>query len=136
MRILVVEDEPRIASLAVRILAHAGHEGEAAATGAQAIAMLRDQSVAVDVVVVDRGLPDMSGDDVIREARASRPEAAVVLSSGGRCEDAPACDALLQKPYGPAHFVDAIKAALAARTVRRLHKTRRTTASGSAATAR
>lgn len=131
MRVLVVEDEPRIASLAIRILAHAGHEGDAAATGAQAIAMLRDASMTFDVVVVDRGLPDMSGDDVIREARASRPNAAIVLSTGGRCEDAPSCDATLQKPFGPAHFVDAVKTALAQRNVRRLHATRRTTASGS-----
>jgi DNA-binding response OmpR family regulator len=65
MKVLVVEDEEKIASFIVKGLGGVGYETEHVATGAEAIQRAPD----ADVIVLDLGLPDLDGIDVIRRIR-------------------------------------------------------------------
>jgi two-component system, OmpR family, copper resistance phosphate regulon response regulator CusR len=75
MKVLVVEDEARIASFIEKGLAAAGYETEHVTTGSEAIA----RSIGVDVVVLDLGLPDVDGMEVLRRIRADGLDVQVIV---------------------------------------------------------
>ena len=64
--ILVVEDERDIRDLLRRYLERAGHSVLTSGTGAEALRLLEDGST--DLVLLDLGLPDVDGFDVLRLA--------------------------------------------------------------------
>ena len=66
-RILIVEDDTAQLKLLTRLLEASGYESHPAASGSDALAHLDD--VRPELVVLDLGLPDMSGYDVCREIR-------------------------------------------------------------------
>ncbi|MGI8780071.1 MAG: response regulator transcription factor [Solirubrobacteraceae bacterium] len=68
MRILVVEDEARIAAFLVKALRAHGYAAEHVVTGAEALERLaaRDRW---NLVLLDLGLPDMDGLDVLKSLR-------------------------------------------------------------------
>lgn len=68
-RLLLVEDDDRLAELISRYLRNHGFEIHRAASGACALRHVQEQ--APDVVLLDLGLPDMDGLDVCRGLRAS-----------------------------------------------------------------
>jgi DNA-binding response OmpR family regulator len=74
MKVLVVEDEEKIASFIVKGLAGAGYETEHVGTGAEAI----ERAPEADVMVLDLGLPDLDGLDVIRRVREQNLETQVI----------------------------------------------------------
>ena len=85
MRILVVDDEPQILR-AIRINLHARqYDVVTADTGTAALAAARTGRP--DLVVLDLGLPDMDGVDVIRELRGWSPVPIVVLSGRAGSSD-------------------------------------------------
>jgi DNA-binding response OmpR family regulator len=67
MRLLVVEDEPKMARMLQRGLAEEGHQVDVCATGESALQQALD--VPYDAVVLDWGLPDMDGVSVLRTWR-------------------------------------------------------------------
>lgn len=67
VNVLVIEDEPKIASLLSRGLREEGHGTEVAEDMAAARAALSSESF--DLLIVDRMLPDGDGMDVVRELR-------------------------------------------------------------------
>jgi len=71
MRVLCVEDDPTMLELIQAVLASEGHEVLGAATGADAMRLLRGHEL--DLVIADIGLPDMSGAEVLRATRALAP---------------------------------------------------------------
>jgi DNA-binding response OmpR family regulator len=70
-RILVVEDESHLAEGLQFNLEAEGHEVEIAADGAVAAARLAEPDRPLDLVILDLMLPEMSGFEVARRARAS-----------------------------------------------------------------
>jgi diguanylate cyclase (GGDEF)-like protein len=66
-RILIVEDEPNIGDLERRRLEKAGFGVSIVSTGREAIERLRGDDLP-DLLLIDVGLPDMSGIEVLREA--------------------------------------------------------------------
>ena len=81
--VLVVDDDPRFLSLAVRMLAEAGvHVSGTAATVAEALAAAR--SLKPEAVLVDVELPDGNGVDLGRELVALPWAPRVVLTSTDR----------------------------------------------------
>ena len=72
MRVLVVEDDDRVARGLLTALRHAGYEVHRVATAADAL-----RAAPADVVLLDLGLPDGDGLDVLRELR-HRPGTAVI----------------------------------------------------------
>jgi len=117
-RILIVDDEPQILR-ALRInLTARQYEVLTAADGAQALASARADRP--DIVVLDLGLPDMDGVEVIADLRTWSPVPIVVLS--GRVDSHDKVDALdagaddyVTKPFS----VDELLARIRAVTRRR-----------------
>jgi len=75
MKVLVVEDEAKIASFIVKGLAAAGYDAEHVATGAAAL----ERAAAADVMVLDLGLPDIDGIDVIERLRGDGVDTQIVV---------------------------------------------------------
>ncbi len=75
-RILVVEDEPRIAAFLRKGLTAQGFAVDVAQDVAEALALVRTDP---DLVVLDRGLPDGDGPDVLRELRRTERFVPVIL---------------------------------------------------------
>jgi CheY-like chemotaxis protein len=69
-RILVVDDEPQIQRFLKPALRAAGYDVISAEKGAQALKAIAMS--APDVVILDLGLPDIEGKDIIREVRPGR----------------------------------------------------------------
>jgi DNA-binding NarL/FixJ family response regulator len=87
VRVLLVDDAPearRLVRTALRFSGGFEVVGEAA-TGVAAITMV-DQ-LEPDLVVLDLGLPDITGRDVLSQVREQRPSVKVVIFSGAEPED-------------------------------------------------
>lgn len=69
MRIVVVEDDERIASFVARGLTAQGHQVVAAANGRDGIEVASEPDV--DLVILDLGLPDLDGTEVLSRLRRS-----------------------------------------------------------------
>lgn len=65
--VAIIEDDPQIRDMIVRALANAGHRVLAHGTGASGLQAVIDDTP--DVVVLDLGLPDIDGSDVLRMIR-------------------------------------------------------------------
>jgi len=118
-RVLVVDDEPQVLHLARSILERAGFESHAAASGHAAITKVAEFPGHFDLVVLDHTMPGLSALQVLARLRELQPGLAVVLSSGHPAEfvraahaGAPAWAGFLEKPYGPAEMLAAVRKAL------------------------
>ena len=80
MHILVVEDEPALCSYLVPMLEREGFTASAVHTGAGALAAINDR--APDLVLLDIGLPDVSGLEVCRSIRRREEYLPVVMLTG------------------------------------------------------
>jgi DNA-binding response OmpR family regulator len=110
--VLVVEDDPGIATQLVRGLERAGYTAESVAMGAEALS--RPPS---DVVLLDLGLPDIDGVDVCRQLRQSSDTAIIVVTARGEESDRvlaldEGADDYLVKPFGLAELLARIRAVL------------------------
>jgi DNA-binding response OmpR family regulator len=86
-RILVVDDEAVIRRTLETMLRRQGYEVLTAADGAEAFAWLHQG--AFDLLLIDLGLPGMSGLEIAQEARVYQPDAAVLILTGSsELEDA------------------------------------------------
>lgn len=114
-RVLIVDDEPQIRRFLKPALAAAGYEVLTAETGMEALRLLA--TAAPDVVVLDLGLPDMDGKDVLREARAFSRAPIIVLSARDReAEKILALDAgandYVEKPFSIGELMARLRVAM------------------------
>jgi DNA-binding response OmpR family regulator len=77
MRILVVEDEPNLASVIQRGLEGQGYQAPIAETGEDAALFVRTEPV--DLVLLDIALPDRDGHEVLAEIRRMRRDLPVIM---------------------------------------------------------
>ena len=85
MRLLLVEDEPEIRDFLEQPLADAGYEVDAAKDGRTAIQLASGKKY--DVLIVDLGLPDQDGIDLILQLRRSGISSPVLILSARRSVD-------------------------------------------------
>ena len=85
--VLLIEDDEQIASSLAKVLRQHGHVVELAQGGGRALARL--SAVAADVVVLDLGLPDIDGIDVLKMIR-SIAEVPVIVATARDDEPSPA----------------------------------------------
>jgi two-component system KDP operon response regulator KdpE len=78
--ILLIKDEPRTRQLIRSILRASGHVVYEAGTGQEAIQSFT--ATPIDMVIVDIGLPDCHGVDLIRELQSLAPGVLVLVTSG------------------------------------------------------
>ncbi len=81
-RVLVVEDEVLIRMLAVDMLLDLEREADEAGSAAEALAMLSAPGADYSLVLLDLGLPDKHGDELVREIRKLHPQLPLVVASG------------------------------------------------------
>jgi len=116
MRILVVEDDSLLAEGLTRVLTRAGHAVDHAETGAQADKALR--AAAYALVVLDIGLPDIDGFEVLRRLRSRHAATNVlVLTARDAVEDRVhgldlGADDYLTKPFSITEFEARVRALL------------------------
>jgi len=116
MRILVVEDDALLADGLTRILKRSGHVVDQVRTGVQADSALR--ITPYELVVLDVGLPDMDGFEVLRRLRSRRSKTNVlVLTARGRVDERVhgldlGADDYLTKPFSIVEFEARVRALL------------------------
>jgi DNA-binding response OmpR family regulator len=114
--LLLVEDDDGIAVPLLRMLEREGYEVQRASTGADAMAWVRDN--AVDLVMLDLGLPDIDGLDVCRQLRALPFEGAIMIltARGGELDRVVGLDVgaddYLAKPFALAELLARTRALL------------------------
>jgi two-component system, OmpR family, KDP operon response regulator KdpE len=114
-RVLIVEDEPALLR-ALRINLRArGYDVAVASAGRQALAEARQRPP--DVVLLDLGLPDLDGTDVIRNLRAWSRAPVIVISGRADSEDKigaldAGADDYVTKPFDMEELLARLRAAL------------------------
>ena len=82
--ILVVDDEPAIVQLMKSQLEFEGYAVMTASNGADAIETAKNASI--DVVLLDLGLPDMDGFEVLNKIKFFKPNLPIVIVTGNHQE--------------------------------------------------
>ena len=118
-RLLLVEDDPLVRRLAVRVLEGGGYEVSAAADPREALEIARAAG-RLDLVLSDVSMPGMSGAELASELRSERPGLRIVFMSGYTGETVPrevvtdVNAAFVEKPFTPETLLSGIARALRA----------------------
>jgi len=116
-RILVIEDEPSISENIGYSLSTEGFEVAVAGTGTEGLEHFFDGRVPPDLIILDVGLPDMSGFDVCRQVRARSSVPIVFLTArDGEIDRVVGlelgADDYVVKPFSPRELVARVRAIL------------------------
>jgi len=112
-RILLVEDDPRLAEMLLEYLGQAGFGVTVAALGAAALERLNEAQY--DAVILDLMLPDMDGLEVCRQLRAQSDTPVLMLTARGDAIDRIVglelgADDYLPKPFEPRELLARLRA--------------------------
>ncbi|MGE0453370.1 MAG: PAS domain S-box protein [Vicinamibacteria bacterium] len=116
---LVVDDESDLREVLLEVLGEAGLPAWGAASGGEALRLLRELGGQVGVVVLDLSMPGISGAETLRSLRELRPELNVIVISGYDAHEADQrlagqrADAFLHKPFTPGALLAAVRRLLA-----------------------
>lgn len=113
--VVLIEDEPQIRRFLRATLTGQGYRLFEAATGADGIVEVGSRQP--DVIIIDLGLPDMDGVDVIRRLREWTAVPIIVLSARGQERDKvtaldAGADDYVSKPFGASELLARIRVAL------------------------
>ena len=114
-KILIVEDEKSIAQFIAAVLAGQGYETIQARTGTEGLSMI--SSHCPDLVILDLGLPDMDGLDILRQLRSWSSLPVVVVSARSHERDKVSAldqgaDDYLTKPFGTGELLARVRTAI------------------------
>jgi len=119
-KLLIVEDDESVRTLAARALERAGHQIDVAADGAQGLASIRAADGGYDLVVSDIRMPEMDGIEMAKAAAAAYPAMRIMLVTGyaDQRERAEELNGIIrdvvQKPFTLAEIRERVDRALAA----------------------
>ena len=110
--VLVVDDEAPIRQIERRTLEGRGYEVTEASSGAEAIALLA-KGTPLDLLIADLDMPELTGDEMVRRIRATRPDLKVLYVTGhiDLVMDARPLwegEAFLEKPFSPNALIEAV----------------------------
>jgi two-component system KDP operon response regulator KdpE len=114
-RVLVVDDEPQIRRAMRTSLAAHGYEVETVGTGEEAVVAVAERPP--ELVLLDLGLPDLDGTEVIRRVRSFTDVPIIVISVRDRQADKVSAldagaDDYVTKPFGVEEVLARLRAAL------------------------
>jgi two-component system cell cycle sensor histidine kinase/response regulator CckA len=118
--VLLVEDEAPVRTFAARALRLRGHSVLEAASAEEALALLQDAALHVDVFVTDVVMPGLDGPGWVRQALEQRPMVRTVFISGYAEEALTDVQAripnsvFLPKPFSLAELTETVQAQIAA----------------------
>ncbi len=112
MRVLQIEDDVPTAKAVETIPKSEGHECDAAHFGEDALAVA--EKCERDIILLDLGLPDMDGSEVLRRLRAAQVQAPVIIQSGFvlrkiEVKD-PKVKGYLAKPFDRLELIESVRA--------------------------
>ena len=113
--VLVIEDEKKIQAFMGKILKRQEYRIFYADTGTQGLELIRSQCP--DIILLDLGLPDMDGDDIIREVRSWSSIPIIVISARTAEREKVialdlGADDYITKPFGTSELLARIRASL------------------------
>jgi two-component system, cell cycle sensor histidine kinase and response regulator CckA len=80
--VLVVEDEESVRTMIARTLDAEGYQVREAGDGQEALALLEENAGAVDLIITDLAMPQLSGRELAERVGRSRPDLPVLFISG------------------------------------------------------
>jgi len=104
--ILLVDDEPMILEVTVEVLRELGYTALEAQGGRDAVELYNKKQAAIDLVILDMIMPDMSGGETYDRIKEINPQVKVILSSGYSIDGEATeilergCQGFIQKPFG------------------------------------
>ena len=116
--VLVVEDDASVRSATASLLARAGYQVSTAASASEAMAHLAAADRCPDIMLTDVVMPNESGPDLVKRARARYPSLRVVYMSGYADNDdvmrglAENAIELVAKPFSAGELLSAIRRVL------------------------
>ena len=106
LKLLLVDDHVEVRSTTSAVLKDSGHKVTEAASGADALALLKRRNCNFDLLITDYAMPHLSGTEFLREARILCPDVPALLITGyAEAEmigDRPDDIEVLLKPFTPA----------------------------------
>lgn len=116
-RVLIVDDEPHIRRILATYLTADGFEVLEAGTGADAYTLATSRKLPVDLVLLDVGLPDQDGIEVLRKLRANSDLSIILVTARAEEVDkliglAVGADDYITKPFSPREVVARVKTVL------------------------
>ena len=113
-RVLIIDDEEQIQQFLRIAMTAAGYEPILASSGAQGLKLAA--TMAPDIVLLDLGLPDCDGKDVLRDLRAFLKIPVIVLSARDRESEKIAAldlgaDDYVEKPFGMGELLARLRTA-------------------------
>jgi len=115
--LLVADDNPAVRTVLTQTLERFGYRVVAVSDGAEALAQLDLRGDAVDLVISDSGMPNMSGPQLYRALRAAGRNVRFLSTSGSPDEDIVAGRdprwRMLPKPWTVEELVTAVREILA-----------------------
>lgn len=114
-KVLIVEDEQSISNFLSTILTANGYDTLIAAGGEEAMSMIT--SHCPDLIILDLGLPDMDGLDILRDVRSWSNLPVIVVSARTHERDKVAAldmgaDDYIEKPFGTSELLARIRTAI------------------------
>jgi two-component system cell cycle sensor histidine kinase/response regulator CckA len=80
--VLLVEDEEAVRAFAARALTSRGYKVHEAASGIEALEVMKEAGGKIDLVVSDVVMPELDGPSLLRELRKTRPDLKIIFISG------------------------------------------------------
>jgi signal transduction histidine kinase len=115
--ILVVDDQRAARKLVLTVLQGSGYRTLEASNGEEALALVRERSYSIDLLLTDVVMPGISGRTLVERMRKIRPGTPAVLISGytDHAMDSELPDAefvFLQKPFSPQRLLELVEETL------------------------
>jgi len=115
LRILLADDHQGVRATTTGLLQDLGHQVVEAVDGPALIDVLSKSRDGFDLIISDYAMPLVSGTDVVRQARALRPDLPCIIITGYAERDSiarrPEDVQVLSKPFTAQQLTDAIRAA-------------------------
>lgn len=111
--VLVVDDDPVILEMLLKILSHDNYELYSAESSEQALVLMEEHTP--DLLITDLMMPGLSGSELANLARAVHPEICVLYQTGftdtlfRQCKELEAGEAFLEKPFSARGLLEAAR---------------------------